>query len=196
MEFRLWQFVRLNHKHIEFLIDTHAPKPTFPARFQGARSAHYMPRLPFGPSTIDMKTFSAKAQDQTRQWYIIDAKDQILGDVAVTAANILRGKNKPIFTPHVDTGDHVVVINASEVRLTGRKETQKQYMSVSGYVGREKRESVERVRERRPQLLVERAVKGMIPHNSLGRQIFTKLRVYPGAEHPHEAHSPKAVAIA
>jgi large subunit ribosomal protein L13 len=143
-----------------------------------------------------MKTFSAKAQDQTRQWYIIDAKDQILGDVAVTAANILRGKNKPIFTPHVDTGDHVVVINASEVRLTGRKETQKQYMSVSGYVGREKRESVERVRERRPQLLVERAVKGMIPHNSLGRQIFTKLRVYPGAAHPHEAHSPKAVAIA
>jgi large subunit ribosomal protein L13 len=116
--------------------------------------------------------------------------------VAVTAANILRGKNKPIFTPHVDTGDHVVVINASEVRLTGRKETQKQYMSVSGYVGREKRESVERVRERRPQLLVERAVKGMIPHNSLGRQIFTKLRVYPGAAHPHEAHSPKAVAIA
>jgi large subunit ribosomal protein L13 len=116
-----------------------------------------------------MKTFSAKAQDQTRQWYIIDAKDQILGDVAVTAANILRGKNKPIFTPHVDTGDHVVVVNAKDVRLTGRKETQKQYMSVSGYVGREKRESVERVRERRPQLLVERAVKGMIPHNSLGR---------------------------
>ena len=181
---------------IQFLIDTRVRKPTLLARFR-ARLAYSLPRFPSRPPpTIDMKTFSAKAQDQTRQWYIIDAKDQILGDVAVTAANILRGKNKPIFTPHVDTGDHVVVVNAKDVRLTGRKETLKQYMSVSGYVGREKRESVERVRERRPQLLVERAVKGMIPHNSLGRQIFTKLRVYPGAEHPHEAHSPKAVTIA
>lgn len=143
-----------------------------------------------------MKTFSAKTEEQNRQWFIIDAKDQILGDVAVTAANILRGKTKPTFTPHVDTGDFVVVVNASQVRLTGKKEMQKQYMTVSGYVGREKRESVERVRARRPQLLVERAIKGMIPHNSLGRSVFTKLRVYPGPEHPHAAHSPKAVAIA
>lgn len=143
-----------------------------------------------------MKTFSAKTHEQQRQWYIIDAKDQILGDVAVTAANILRGKTKPSFTPHVDTGDFVVVVNAADVRVTGKKEVQKQYMTVSGYVGREKRESVERVRARRPQVMIERAVKGMIPHNSLGRKIFTKLRVYPGAEHPHEAQSPKSVAIA
>lgn len=142
-----------------------------------------------------MKTFSAKPQEQNRQWYLIDAKDKVLGDVAVAAANILRGKTKATFTPHVDTGDFVVVINASQVRLTGKKETQKQYMSVSGYIGREKRETAERVRARRPQLLVERAVKGMIPHNSLGRKIFTKLRVYPGTEHPHEANSPKPVAI-
>ena len=143
-----------------------------------------------------MKTFSAKTEDQQRQWFIIDAKDQILGDVAVTAANILRGKTKPVFTPHVDTGDFVVVVNAAEVRLTGKKETQKQYMTVSGYVGREKRESVERVRARRPQVMIERAIRGMIPHNSLGRQVFTKLRVYPGTEHPHEAQAPKAVKIA
>lgn len=143
-----------------------------------------------------MKTFSAKPQEQNRQWYLIDAKDKVLGDVAVAAANILRGKTKPTFTPHVDTGDFVVVINASQVRLTGKKESQKQYMSVSGYIGREKRETAERVRARRPQLLVERAVKGMIPHNSLGRKIFTKLRVYPGTEHPHDAHSPKPVTIA
>jgi large subunit ribosomal protein L13 len=143
-----------------------------------------------------MKTFSAKTEEQQRQWYIIDAKDQILGDVAVTAANILRGKTKPVFTPHVDTGDFVVVVNAAEVRLSGKKEIQKQYMTVSGYVGREKRESVQRVRARRPQVIIERAIRGMIPHNSLGRSIFTKLRVYPGAEHPHEANAPKAIKIA
>lgn len=148
------------------------------------------------PPIRPMKTFSAKPQEQNRQWYLIDAKDKVLGDVAVAAANILRGKTKATFTPHVDTGDFVVVINASQVRLTGKKETQKQYMSVSGYIGREKRETAERVRARRPQLLVERAVKGMIPHNSLGRKIFTKLRVYPGTEHPHEANSPKPIAIA
>ncbi len=143
-----------------------------------------------------MKTFSAKPQDQKRQWFLIDAKDKVLGDVAVAAANILRGKTKPVFTPHVDTGDHVVVINAKDVVLTGKKEQQKQYMTVSGYIGREKRETAERVRARRPQLMIERAIKGMIPHNSLGRKIFTKLRVYPGAEHPHAAHSPQPVALA
>ncbi|MCX6850998.1 50S ribosomal protein L13 [Prosthecobacter sp.] len=143
-----------------------------------------------------MKTFSAKAQEQNPTWWVIDAKNQILGDVAVTAANLLRGKNKPIFTPHVDTGDFVVVLNAAEVRLTGKKEIQKIYTSKAGYVGNQKIENVERVRARRPQLLVERAVKGMVPHNRLGRAVMGKLKIYEGAAHPHEAQNPKPVVIA
>ncbi len=140
-----------------------------------------------------MGTFSAKAHEVQRQWWVIDAADQVLGRVAVRAANLLRGKEKAIFTPHVDTGDFVVVINADKVRVTGKKETQKTYMSFSGYVGGHKTESVKQRRERRPELLVEHAVKGMIPHNRLGRRIFTKLKVYGGAEHPHEAQQPVAV---
>ncbi|MFZ2279223.1 MAG: 50S ribosomal protein L13 [Prosthecobacter sp.] len=143
-----------------------------------------------------MKTFSAKAQEQNPTWWVIDAKNQILGDVAVTAANLLRGKNKPIFTPHVDTGDFVVVLNAAEVRLTGKKEIQKIYTSKAGYVGNQKIENVERVRARRPELLVERAVKGMVPHNRLGRAVMGKLKIYEGAAHPHEAQNPKPVVIA
>jgi len=142
-----------------------------------------------------MKTFSAKAQEVDRKWYVIDAQDQILGQVAVAAANLLRGKNKPIFTPHCDTGDHVVVINANKVRLTGNKEENKIYTSYSGYVGGHKSESPRHVRERHPERLVERAVRGMIPHNRLGRQIYRKLNVYAGSEHPHEAQNPEAYAI-
>src|SRR5438067_1985919 len=134
-----------------------------------------------------MKTFSAKANQVDRRWWVIDAKDQILGRVAVKAARILRGKEKAIFTPHVDTGDFVVVINAEKVRVTGKKEVQKEYMSFSGYVGGHKSESFAARRERHPELLIERAVRGMIPHNRLGRQIFTKLKVYRGASHPHLA---------
>lgn len=141
-----------------------------------------------------MKTFSAKSSDVSRKWYIIDAKGRPLGRVAVTAANILRGKGKAIFTPHVDTGDYVVVINADKVRLTGKKEVQKQFMSFSGYVGGHKSETAARRRERRPELLIERAVKGMIPHNRLGRTLFTKLKVYKGGQHPHEAQQPIPVA--
>jgi large subunit ribosomal protein L13 len=137
-----------------------------------------------------MRTFSAKASEIERKWYLIDAKDQPLGRVAVKVANLLRGKQKPIFTPHVDSGDFVVVINADKVRLTGKKETQKEYMSFSGYVGGHKSETVERRRGRRPELLIERAVKGMIPHNRLGRSVFTKLKVYRGEQHPHEAQQP------
>ena len=142
-----------------------------------------------------MKTFSAKAQEVQRSWYVIDAKDQVLGDVAVAAANILRGKNKPTFTPNVDTGDFVIVVNAASVKVTGRKETDKVYTSVSGYIGGQKRENVSRVRARKPELLVERAVKGMVPHNRLGRQIVTKLKVYAGADHPHTAQQPVAFAL-
>jgi large subunit ribosomal protein L13 len=140
-----------------------------------------------------MRTFSAKASDIERKWYIVDANNQPLGRVAVKVANLLRGKTKPIFTPHVDTGDFVVVINAEKVRLTGKKETQKEYMSFSGYVGGHKSETVQRRRARRPELLIEHAVKGMIPHNRLGRSIFTKLKVYRGDQHPHAAQQPISI---
>jgi large subunit ribosomal protein L13 len=137
-----------------------------------------------------MKTFSAKASAIERKWYIVDAKGQPLGRVAVKVANLLRGKGKPIFTPHVDTGDFVVVINAEKVLLTGKKETQKEYMRFSGYVGGHKSENVQRLRARRPERLIEHAVKGMIPHNRLGRSVYTKLKVYRGEQHPHEAQQP------
>jgi large subunit ribosomal protein L13 len=142
-----------------------------------------------------MKTFSAKAQEVPRQWWIIDAKDQILGDVAVKAANLLRGKEKTIFTPHVDTGDFVVVINAEKVRVSGRKEENKSFMSFSGYVGGHKSETVKSRRARHPELLIERAVRGMIPHNRLGRAVYRKLKVYRGDSHPHSAQQPQLVSL-
>ena len=143
-----------------------------------------------------MKTFSAKATDVSRKWWIIDAKDQVLGRVAVKAANLLRGKEKTIFTPHVDTGDFVIVINADKVRLTGKKEELKTFMSFSGFVGGHKSENVRGRRERHPELLVEHAVRGMIPHNCLGRAVYRKLKVYRGGEHPHTAQRPEPVKFA
>lgn len=134
---------------------------------------------------MNKTTISAKAQDITRKWYVIDAKDQVLGDVAVHAANLLRGKTKPIFTPHVDTGDYVVIINAKDVVLTGNKDDQKTYVSVSGYIGSKKVRTIKEVRAKHPERIIEHAVKGMIPHNTLGRHIYKKLRVYPGATHAH-----------
>ncbi len=142
-----------------------------------------------------MKTFSAKANEVSRNWWIIDAKDQVLGQVAVKAANLLRGKEKPIYTTHVDTGDYVVVINAEKVRLTGKKENQKTYMSYSGFIGGHKTENVKARRERHPELLVERAIRGMIPHNKLGRAVYRKLKVYKGNLHPHAAQQPAAVTL-
>lgn len=142
-----------------------------------------------------MKTFSAKAEEIDRKWYVIDAENKVLGDVAVAAANLLRGKNKPLFTSHVDCGDFVIIVNADKVRLTGNKEDQKIYTSYSGYVGGQKRETVSKLRERRPELIVERAVRGMIPHNRLGRQIFKKVKIYSGAEHPHDAQQVEAFEI-
>jgi large subunit ribosomal protein L13 len=138
-----------------------------------------------------MKTFSAKANEVDRKWWVIDAENQILGDVAVQAARLLRGKNKPIFTPHVDTGDFVVVINAEKVRLTGRKEEHKIYTRYTGFVGGQKVETPRKVRAKHPERLIERAVKGMIPHNRLGRDVYRKLHVYAGAAHPHEAQQPQ-----
>ncbi len=148
---------------------------------------------PFSQGTEAMKTFSAKANEVPRQWWIIDAADQVLGRVAVKAATLMRGKEKAIYTPHADTGDFVIVINAAKVRVTGKKEVDKSYMSFSGYVGGHKSETVKARRARRPELLIEHAVKGMIPHNRLGRRVFTKLKVYRGSEHPHAAQSPKPI---
>ena len=142
-----------------------------------------------------MSTFSAKPTDVDRKWHVIDAEGKILGRVAVEAARLLRGKHKPIFTSHIDTGDFVVVINAEKVVLTGNKETEKIYASHSGYVGGQKVETPKQLRKRRPELLVERAVRGMIPHTRLGRAQFKKLNVYAGADHPHEAQQPERFEI-
>ena len=143
-----------------------------------------------------MKTFSAKAQDVERKWWVIDAEGKALGRVAVEAARLIRGKHKPIFTAHVDTGDFVIVINAAKAVLTGNKENMKRYVSYSGWVGGQKIENARSLRARRPERLVELAVRGMIPHNRLGRQILKKLKVYAGESHPHEAQSPQACALA
>lgn len=143
-----------------------------------------------------MKTFSAKANEVDRTWWLIDAKDQVLGHVAAKAATLLRGKEKPIFTPHVDTGDFVIVINADKVRVSGKKEEKKTFMSFSGYVGGHKSENVGSRRVRHPELLVERAVRGMIPHNRMGRAVYRKLKVYKGESHPHSAQQPQSVKLA
>ena len=142
-----------------------------------------------------MKTFSAKAAEVDRKWWLIDAQGQPLGRVAAKAAVLLRGKHKAIWTPHVDTGDFVVVVNAEKVVLTGSKEDDKVYTSFSGFVGGHKSENVKSRRARHPELLVERAVRGMIPHNRLGRHVYTKLKVYTGAAHPHAAQQPAAATI-
>ena len=154
------------------------------------RFAHSFRALP-----LPMKTFSAKAHEVPRKWWIIDAKDQVLGRVAVKAANLLRGKEKAIYTPHVDTGDFVVVINAEKVRLTGKKEEQKSFMSFSGFVGGHKTENIRARRARHPELLVERAIRGMIPHTKLGRAVYRKLKVYRGDLHPHSAQQPAPVSF-
>ena len=143
-----------------------------------------------------MKTFSAKAADVPRKWWIIDAKDQVLGRVAVKAANLLRGKEKSVFTPHVDTGDFVIVVNAEKVRVTGKKETDKEYMTYSGWKGGEKYTSVAQVRAKHPEKLITHAVRGMVPKNRLGRVLMTKLKVYKGDQHPHEAQQPQPLAAA
>ena len=137
-----------------------------------------------------MATYSAKEIEVQRRWWVIDAADQVLGRVAVKAANLLRGKEKAIFTPHVDTGDFVVVINADKVRLTGTKETDKTYMFYTGWVGTAYRRTVSAMRERRPEFIVKHAVKGMLPKNRLANDMLLKLRVYAGEKHDHAASNP------
>jgi large subunit ribosomal protein L13 len=141
-----------------------------------------------------MKTYLPKNSLDSRKWHVIDAEGVVLGRLAVQVADILRGKNKPVFTPHLDAGDFVVVINAEKVRLTGKKETDKEFMSYSGWKGGEKYRTVAEVRQRTPERLVEHAVKGMVPKNRLGRQLLTKLKVYKGSEHPHSAQQPATLA--
>jgi len=137
-----------------------------------------------------MKTTLAKAETTTHGWKIVDAKDQILGRLAVSIANSLRGRDKPTYTPHVDTGDFVIVINASKVKLSGAKEEQKKYMFYSGYMGGEKYRGVSHFREKRPEFIITHAVKGMLPKNKLAQAMLKKLKVYRGPEHPHEAQEP------
>jgi len=140
-----------------------------------------------------MKTYMAKKDETNRTWYMIDAEGMVLGKLAVKVADILRGKTKPTFTPHVDTGDFVVVINAEKVQLTGRKLEGKVYYHHTGYIGGIRAETAKHRMERKPELVIEAAVKGMLPKNSLGRSIFKKLKVYPGSAHPHGAQSPESV---
>lgn len=137
-----------------------------------------------------MKTYLAKKETVQPKWYLIDAEGKVLGRLAVKIANILRGRNKATYTPHVDTGDFVIVINASKVVLTGKKEETREYMSFSGYVGGEKYRKLTEVRAKKPEFIVMQAVKGMLPKNRLARTMLTKLRVFPGAEHPHAAQNP------
>jgi large subunit ribosomal protein L13 len=137
-----------------------------------------------------MKTTLARPETATHDWKIVDATDQVLGRLAVTIANALRGRNKPIYTPHVDTGDYVIVINADKVKLTGSKEEQKKYMFYSGYMGGEKYRTVADFREKRPEFIITNAVKGMLPKNKLANAMLSKLKVYRGSEHPHEAQQP------
>lgn len=142
-----------------------------------------------------MKTYLPKVDLDQRKWHVVDATGVSLGRLAVKVADILRGKNKPIFTPHMDAGDFVVVINAEKVVLTGRKEKDKTYMSYSGWKSGDHYRTVEDVRARHPERLISHAVKGMVPKNRLGDRLLTKLKVYKGTEHPHQAQQPIPFAI-
>jgi large subunit ribosomal protein L13 len=141
------------------------------------------------------KTHLPTLDPKNQQWFVVDAADQRLGRLASEIAIILRGKNKPIFTPHMDTGDFVVVINAEKIEVTGKKRSQKLYRRHSGRPGGMKVETFEKLQARVPERIIEQAVRGMLPKNSLGRKLFTKLKVYTGATHPHEAQQPQILTI-
>ena len=143
-----------------------------------------------------MRTFIASAKSADSRWHVIDANGQVLGRVATLAARLLQGKHKAVYTPFIDTGDHVVVVNASQVKLTGRKEEQKIYRRHSGYEGGLREERAAVVRKRQPIRLVEEAVRGMLPKTKMGDAMYRKLKVYRGADHPHAAQTPKAIEVA
>lgn len=138
-----------------------------------------------------MKSYIAKPQEVEHKWYVIDAEGKTLGKLASEAASILRGKKKPIYTPHVDCGDYVIVVNAEKVHVTGKKETDKIYKSYSGYTGGLKEITLGEMREKKPEEIIRHAIKGMMPKGKLGRQMYKKLKVYAGSEHPHAAQNPE-----
>ena len=142
-----------------------------------------------------MKTFSAKAETVKREWFVIDATDKVLGRLSTEIARRLRGKHKPEYTPHVDTGDYIVVINADKVRVTGNKETDKIYHHHTGYVGSLKSVNLAKMRQEHPDRIIKHSVKGMLPKNSLGRAMFKKLKVYAGGSHEHAAQQPQPLEI-
>jgi len=142
-----------------------------------------------------MKTFIPGKDELKKKWYLIDAEGKILGRLATQIAMILSGKNKPIYTPHLDTGDFVVVINAAKVKVTGKKEEKKIYYHHSGYIGSLKERTLGEMRQRKPAEIIYRAVKGMIPKNKLGRKMLTKLKVYPGEDHLHQAQKPEKIEV-
>jgi large subunit ribosomal protein L13 len=142
-----------------------------------------------------MKTFSAKPAEVRRDWYLVDAQGKTLGRLASELARRLRGKHKAIYTPHVDTGDYIVVVNAEKIRVTGRKLTDKMYHRVTGYVGNLKSEPLEKLLQRAPEQVLELAVKGMLPRTPLGRSMLKKLKIHRGAEHPHAAQQPVALEL-
>lgn len=141
------------------------------------------------------KTYLPPIDEIERKWYVVDANNQRLGRLAVQIAEILRGKNKPTFTPHMDTGDFVIVVNAEKVQVTGKKSSQKLYRRHSGRPGGMKIETFDKLQARLPERIIETAVKGMLPKNTLGRQLFTKLKVYAGTNHPHEAQQPEVLNL-
>jgi len=145
-------------------------------------------------NSLSYKTRSVKKEEVTRRWFVIDAENQVLGRLCTKVATVLRGKHHPEYTPHVDTGDFVIVINADKVRFTGNKENTKKYQQYSGYPGGQKELSVAQMRERKPERIVEIGVKGMLPKNKLGNAMFKKLFVYTGSEHPHAAQKPETLA--
>lgn len=142
-----------------------------------------------------MKTYLAKTEEVIRDWYLVDVENQVLGRIATTIANVLRGKNKPTFTPSVDTGDFVIVVNAAKIALTGNKLADKTYYSHSGYPGGIKAITAGKLLEKKPEDLIKHAVKGMLPKNKLARHMLNKLKIYSGSEHPHKAQQPKALNI-
>jgi large subunit ribosomal protein L13 len=142
-----------------------------------------------------VNTYCPKAENITSTWHIVDASGKMLGRLSTEVANLLRGKNKPEFTPHVDCGDFVIVINAEKIAVSGKKETQKIYYRHSGFPHGFKQETLKALRERKPEAIVERAVRGMLPHTRLGDHQFTKLKVYKGGEHPHAAQNPKVYEL-
>lgn len=145
--------------------------------------------------TLSYKTVSANKATVNKEWLLVDAKNEVLGRLASKVAFLLRGKHKPDFTPHVDCGDHVIVINAEKIRLTGKKLTDKKYLSHSGYPGGQKVKTPKELLEKKPEAVVEKAIKGMLPGNRLGSEIFRNLYVYTGEEHNHEAQKPRTINL-